>query len=457
VEKFGTKIVKFFFYWTGSDNLPISNINIHQTTAMKEELLHYVWRMHRFDLAELVTTQGEKVEILDFGEYNRHGGPDFFNVRIRIGETLWAGNVEMHLKASEWLRHGHQEDRAYDNVILHVVLDEDERVFRANGEPIPCLELRRRIPGRLSKTYRKLLHSEYWIPCQYQFYSVPEVTRDLWLDRLLVERLEHKTDAIARRLKDNRGDWEETFYQCLAMGFGLRINVEPFEQLSRSLPLKLLTKHRNNLFQIEALLFGQSGLLEQSFLDDYPQRLKKEYDFLAGKYGLIPLSAEQWKFLRLRPANFPTLRLAQLASLVYSSTHLVSKALAAESLIEIANMFNLKLSHYWYPHYVFDKISPKREKKLGRATIELIVINVIAPFLFLYGQHKAEERFKDQAVRLLEEIPSERNHLLDRWKELGLNPVSAYQTQALIQLKNEYCDKKKCLECAIGNAILGQV
>ncbi len=421
---------------------------------MKEDLLHYVWRLQRFDTAELQTTEGQPIRIQMIGEHNHHSGPDFTNARIEIGKTLWAGNVEMHLKASDWSSHQHQSDPAYDNVILHVVLDEDEKINRQNGSRIPCLELKKRISSKISKIYQKFLHNEYWISCQHHFYEVGHMTKVLWLDRLLVERLECKTIVIEKLLKEKTNNWESTFYQILAKNFGVKVNAEPFERLARTLPLSILGKHKNDLFQIEALLFGQSGLLNDDFEDEYPNRLKKEYQFLQKKYQLTPIEKTNWRFLRMRPANFPTIRIAQFAQLIFQSTHLFSKVLAAKNVKEIQNMFELKLSNYWQTHYVFDKESVKRNKSLGRNAIHLFIINTITPFLFLYGKWKDEEDYKDRAFQLLEEVPAEKNSIISKWEELGMLPKSAYETQALLQLKNEYCSKKRCLECSIGCGIL---
>ena len=421
---------------------------------MKEDFLHYLWRLKRFDFQNLRTTQGEEIIIQDVGEHNSNAGPDFLNARIQIGETLWAGNVEIHVRSSEWTKHQHQKDKAYNNVILHVVFEEDETAFRENGEAIPCLELTKRIPPKLSTSYIKLINNEYWIPCQHQLHTVKEITRNIWLDRLLVERLEQKTAYIKKVLDHNKYNWEETFYQILARNFGVKVNADPFELLARSIPLLTLAKHKSNLLQIEALLFGQAGLLEQDFEDDYPNQLKKEYQFLQKKYQLQAINTASWKFMRLRPANFPSIRIAQFATLIYQSVHLFSKVLAAQNVKEVENMFEVKLSNYWQTHYVFDKVSVKRKKSLGKGTIHLFVINTIAPFIFLYGQEKKEDRFKEKALQFLEELKPEKNSIISKWQELGIEPTSAYQTQALLQLKNEYCKNKRCLECAIGSAIL---
>lgn len=421
---------------------------------MTEDLLQFLWRTRRFEQTGLTTTEGDPLEIIHPGEYNTHSGPDFTNAKLRIGDTLWAGNVEMHLLASGWLQHRHQDDRAYDNVILHVVLEEDQPVPDKSGRRIPCLEMKRLIPARLDALYKKLLHNEYWIPCQHQFHEVPKMTRNLWLDRLLVERLEQKTAAIQVALDENRHDWEETFYQTLARNFGLKVNAEPFEMLAKSLPQHILAKQKDSLFQIEALLFGQAGMLSTECEDDYPQRLKKEYLFLQKKYGFTPLDPVVWKFLRLHPGNFPTLRLAQFARLVHQSAHLFSKILEIENQKDIEALFRVKLDGYWLTHYTFGKLSGKRPKSLGREAIRLLTINTIAPCIFLYGSLNGMPECKDKALRLLEELPPERNAIITGWEKLGQEPASAYQTQALLQLKNEYCSKKLCLQCAVGGAVL---
>ncbi|MCB0628657.1 MAG: DUF2851 family protein [Lewinella sp.] len=421
---------------------------------MQEDLLHFAWRLKRFDRSDLFTTDGQAIDILQFGEANRHAGPDFIDARVRIDNTLWAGNVEMHLKASDWTKHRHQEDRSYDNVILHVVLEEDEVIHRSDGQRIPCLELRRRIPQKLSRIYKSLLQNEHWIPCQHLWFRVEDSVKVLWLDRLLVERLEDRTTGMSERLTANGQDWELTLYQLLARGFGTRINVEPFEQLARSLPLNILQRYKNSLFQLEALLFGQATLLDEDFAEEYPRKLQKEYHFLRRKHKLKPIPGQQWKFLRMRPANFPTIRIAQFAMLIHQSTHLFSKMLAAKNVPEIEHMFDLKISNYWRDHYTFGKVSTPRQKALGRSMIHLLIINVIAPLLFLYGKSRSEESCKDLAIKLLEEIPAEKNHIIQKWKTLGLEVHTAYESQALLQLKHEYCEKKRCLECAVGGAFL---
>lgn len=421
---------------------------------MRESFLHFLWRSRRFNAQNLLSTENHPIEILHIGEHNTHAGPDFFNARLRIAQTLWAGNVEMHLRSSEWLAHGHSKDPAYDNVVLHVVLEDDQPVFRPNGERIPCLELRGRIPPKLLENYQRLEHEQAWIPCQHFFRNVPEVLRLNWLDRLLVERLEQKTAAVAEALQATGNHWEEAFYRSLAHSFGLKVNAEPFEALARSLPSLILAKHKSSLLQLEALLFGQAGFLQEKHLDDWPKELQREYRHLAHKYGLVPLAASQWKFLRLRPASFPTLRLAQFAALVHQSAHLFSKTLEAQNLRELENLFELRPGDYWNEHFQFDKLSAKRDKPLGRDFVHRLVINTIVPFLFHYGKTKGLEDPQKRAVALLEELPPETNTIVEGWEVLGLKARHAFQAQALLQLKTRYCDEKRCLECAVGAAIL---
>lgn len=421
---------------------------------MKEDFLHYIWRLQRFDQSHLFTTDGQPIQLLAIGDYNIHAGPDFSNARVRIGDTLWAGNIEIHLRASQWLDHQHQKDPAYENVILHVVLEADQIIYHSNGEVIPCLELKNRIDLRLSKNYLRLIRQESWIPCQAQLASVAELTKSLWLDRLLVERLEDKTKAIQEILNQTNNNWEETFYRFLARSYGLQVNPDAFEQLARSLPFNLLGRHKGQLRQIEALFFGQAGLLDRDFSEEYPRQLQQEYQFLKSKYQLRSMPQGSWKFLRLRPANFPTIRIAQFAMLIHQSNHLFSKILAIQNIKEVENMFDRRVSLYWQDHYVFDKISPKKNKKLGKGTIHLFIINTIAPFLFLYGQQLGEEQYKDKALQLLEALQPEQNKIIKNWKVLGMSPESAYQSQALLQLKKHYCDQRRCLSCAIGHQII---
>ncbi len=421
---------------------------------LREDFLHYIWRFKQFDLQKLITTSGDTVHIYNFGQYNTDGGADFLNGKIELNGRVWYGNIELHINASDWHRHKHNDNPAYNNVILHVVFNADQTIIRSNGEAIPTVELRGRIPLKLKNTYLRLLNEKEWIPCANQIQNVPSFIKTSWLDRLTIERLEQKTQLIEASLNRNNNNWEETFYQMIARSFGLHINVDPFERVAQKLPLITLTKHKDNLFQLESLLFGQAGLLQGDFQETYPNRLKKEFDFLQKKHQLEPIPKTMWQFLRLRPPSFPTIRLAQFAALIHQSTHLFSKVLDVKTIEDIEELLVVKMSDYWQTHYVFDKESTKRKKTLGKSTIHLIVINTIAPLLFLYGQKKKDEDFKEKAIQLLEAIPAESNSVIKKWATLDLKPENAYQSQALLQLKKHYCKLKRCLHCNIGNNIL---
>jgi hypothetical protein len=420
---------------------------------MTEDFLHYVWRYKRLSWMGLKTTQGQSVDLLLVGEHNHHAGPDFTNARIRIDDTTWAGNVEIHIKASDWKKHGHQHDPAYNNVILHVVLDEDVPAFRANGERMPCLELRHYILPNLQQMYLRLISGSEWVPCQSHWPEVPQLTQTLWLERLLIERLEHKTADLQERFVANAGDWEETFFQLLSKTFGLTTNTQPFEQLSRSISFKLLHQHRHSLLHLEALLFGQAGFLEEDFVETYPRQLQQAYRFFQQKYQLVPIEKSNWKFLRMRPANFPTIRIAQLATLLYQSEHLLEKVLAARHIAELNHLFGYTPQPYWSTHYLLDKPASRKIKRIGHNRIHLLVVNAVAPLLFFYGQQHGDPSYQDRALDLLEALPAEDNNIINAWKKMGLQPKTSGSSQALIHLKQNYCNPRRCLHCAIGHTL----
>lgn len=421
---------------------------------MNENFIAYLWKFRLYKKGKLQTSKGENIEILQTGEENLQSGPDFFNAKIKIGDTIWAGNVEIHVKASDWLKHQHQTDDAYDNVILHLVYEADIAIKRRDGTPIPTLSLFRHIPPIMYQNFLYLQSSKDWIPCEKQISQIDGFTFSNWLDRLLIERLERKINPILQALEKNQNSWETTFYYFLARTFGGKVNSEPFELLAKSLPLEVLAKHKSQLFQIEALLFGQAGLLDKNFQENYPQSLKKEYHFLQQKFNLQPLQGHSWKFARMRPPNLPTIRLAQFASLIHQSSGLFSKVLAAQKLEDYHELFKVQLSDYWLTHYVFDKSSKKRNKSLGKSTINSILINTVVPMLFVYGKKRGQSDFSDRALKLLEELPPEKNSIMDKWKALEVKPRNAFESQALLQLKNEYCSPKRCLECAVGNKLV---
>ena len=420
---------------------------------MNEEFLQFIWEHGLFNRNNLLTIDGKPAEVIHVGQPNTDSGPDFFNARIRIGETTWAGNVEIHQKSSHWYRHHHNVDAAYDNVILHVVETFDLPVKVKNHE-LPTLVIS--YPSELLKNYEQLLKSERWIACEDKLSEVDPFILRFWFSSLMIERLQSKTGDILVLLEQNKNNWNDTFYQLLARNFGMKTNALPFELLARSLPLQILSKHKNDLFQTEALLFGQSGLLNESlFGDDYFLSLRKEYSFLYKKYGLSGIESHLWKFMRLRPINFPTIRIAQLAALINHSSALFSRVLETENLGELRKLFDVSASEYWDTHYNFNKISKDNHRKtLGESAFNNLVINTVVPILFVYGDQHMDQAMKDHALVLLENLAPESNQIIRKWNSLGIECRSAFETQALLQLKNSYCTDKKCLNCQLGAKII---
>jgi len=421
---------------------------------MTEAFLHHIWKFRLFNSRELATTDGEPVEVIRPGQHNTDAGPDFFNAQVKIGTTTWAGNVEIHQKSSEWNKHQHTIDSAYNNVVLHVVYEHDEEVFTQEHIRIVTVELKGRFDPGLFNNYLDLIGSRRWIPCENHIGNVDELTISKWLERMLIERLEIKSGFVLDTLAINKNNWEETFYQYLARNFGFYTNSLPFEILARSLPLQLLGKHKDQLKQIEALLFGQSGLLKPRLADIYGVELKAEYEFLRKKYSLLPMDCGQWKFLRLRPSNFPTIRIAQFAQMIHKSGLLFSRVMEIDSIKDFESIFSVGVSDYWNSHYTFDKLSSSQEKPLGEAGRMNIIINTVVPMLFAYGRFANEENFKNKAVRFLEEIPEEENAVISQWNALGITSENSARTQSLLHLKNTYCNLKKCLFCSVGNKII---
>lgn len=420
---------------------------------MTEEFLHYLWKFRLLD-KELISASGDSITVIHPGEHNHDSGPDFFNARIRFGNTTWAGNVEIHINASDWYRHNHQMDRAYDNVILHAVFENDIPVTDINGNQIPTLSMKNRFPETILLRYKDFLKNQRWIPCEQLIPGMDCFTFCQWSPGLVLEFQVEKMKRFSDTLEKCGYDWDECFYQQLARAFGFRINSLPFELLAKSIPGKLLKKYAPNLFQLEALLFGQAGLLFNSFLEDFPKQLYCEYEFIRQKHALKPVSPGVWKFLRLRPSNFPTIRIAEFAALMHRREDLFSAILASDNLDTIRRLFMIRASDYWSTHFVFDKLSPERTRLLGNASIDLLISNFVVPFLFFYGETKKENALKEKGVSILEQLPGETNADINRWKQVGLPATNALQTQALILLKRNYCDLKKCLDCRIGNVLL---
>jgi hypothetical protein len=422
---------------------------------MSEDFLYFLWQFQYFNKDDLRTTSNESLQILSVGVRNTNSGPDFHHARVLIEGIEWAGNVEIHVKSSDWHLHTHTHDRAYDSVILHIVWENDGLINRPDGSTLPTLELKTRTAPPLFRNYKALLDSNEVIPCANQFGDVPDLQKHSMLDRAMMQRLERKAEFVHELLKQNQHDWEETAYQLLAHNFGFKINSEASLRLAQGVPLKVLQKHRDNLSQIEALLMGQSGLAAEN-TDDYTQNLLKEYAFLAGKYDLLPhqLRPREWKYLRLRPANFPTVRLAQLAALIQQQPSLFSLFVYAENFESLRLALRVKQSEYWQKHYLFGKEASQKVAGLGQSSVENIVINTVVPLLVAYSQAKDNRDFLDKAIVLLEQLPAEKNHLTDHWEKLGLKTKTSFDSQAVIELYNHFCKSKKCLSCTIGTALL---
>jgi len=420
-----------------------------------EEFLHYIWKHALLDRSKLKTTEGKPIEIIQTGLHNHDSGPDFFSAKLKIDNTLWAGNVEVHINASDWNAHKHQFDDAYKNVILHVVWNNDANITIPGGFALHALELKNIVPHSIHAHYEEFRNSAKRIPCEDEIHKVNELTRVSWMDRLVAERLERKTSVIDTKLKKSINDWEETFYQTLLRNLGNPINTEPFERLGSALPYKILAKHRPNVFEIEALLLGQAGLLEGKFKDEYAQKLQKEYSYLKHKYGLTPITKAEWKFMRIRPPHFPTFRLAQLAAILTKHGRLFRLIMEAEKVDDVAKLLSVSPSEYWHTHYSFDKESPRKTSGImGKPMTEMLLINAIVPLLFTYGKNTGNEEACDKALELLHSLKAESNSVITKWASLKINAADAYETQALLQLKKEYCDKRKCIQCAIGHELL---
>ena len=419
---------------------------------MREEFLYYLWE-NRLTDKDLKTSEGEAVEVVATGYRNTDSGPDFLEAKIQIGDKLWAGHVEIHVKSSDWNRHGHQADKAYKNVILHVVYENDTKV-----NDIPTLELKGHFDETLFANYQMFISSKGWIPCEKSIGQVPLFTRLSWLDRMAVERLEGKSETVTKILNANQFDWEDALYKLLMRYFGLKVNNEAFEYLANILPFKTLLKHADNLLQVEAMLMGCAGFLEDDFTEDYPLLLKREFAVMKAKFNLLTMPAERWRFMRMRPSNFPTIRLAQMAQLIHKNGCLFSKTREAKSGDEVKALFDVKASEYWETHWRFNQLpqcdSRKTAKHLGDATANILIINAVAPLLFCYGKLHKDESVCETAMQFLEETEAEDNAIIRHFAQCGVKADNAMQTQALLHLYSYFCKRKRCLECRIGNVLM---
>ena len=423
-----------------------------------EQLLQYTWKFKFFPLKELMTSDGELVEVIDPGKLNHDAGPDFINAKIRINGTVWAGNVEIHDKSSDWYLHGHDKNRDYDNVILHVAAVLDTAVMKSNGQYVPQVQLD--VPPHVQAHYDELRRTEEYPACYKVIPDLPSLTVHSWMAALQAERLERKTDDIRHRVELCNGSWEDAYFMTLARNYGFGINGDVFELWAQNIPLSAVAHHRDDLFQIEAIFMGQAGLLEldavpesyqqQALNDGYFARLRNEYQYLAHKFSMKPIDFKLWRFLRLRPQNFPHIRIAQLANLYYQQKAGLSQMIECETIDELKAVLSSQVTPYWETHYAFGATSAKNEKHLSRGSLNLLMINTAIPMLFAYGRHRSKEVLCDKAFDFLEQLKAENNHIIRMWQQVGLPVKSAGDSQALIQLKKAYCDKKDCLRCRFG-------
>ncbi|MBQ4549045.1 MAG: DUF2851 family protein [Bacteroidales bacterium] len=411
---------------------------------MKEEFIYYLWENRLLHL-DLKTTDNEEITILSVGIRNHDSGADFVNARIKIGDALWAGQVEIHVRASDWFKHNHHNDANYDSVILHVVYENDTDSLK-----IPTLEIKDKFDISIFHKYNWFFGSRNWIPCGEFVGGVQNFTLISWLDRMLVEHLENECKDLDFKLKNNHYDWEQAFYQRLMRYFGLKVNNDSFEYLSRILPLNLLLRHRDNDIYIESMMFGCAGFLERDFEEDYPSLLKRDFMMLKSKFGLKVMPLSNWKFLRLRPPNFPTIRIAQLAKIITKNGNMFSKIRDADDIQEIKDLFDVELNSYWDNHFQFDKTSKvERRKILGKTAVDLIIINAIVPMLFYYGHTHSLESYKEKAMSFLEQIEAEDNLIIRNFQNSGVVLQNAFQTQAILYMYKYYCKRRRCLECRI--------
>ena len=417
---------------------------------MPEILLHYIWQKKAFLPFPQTTTDGKRVEVIDVGIHNADAGPDFFNAKIRINGIIWVGNIEIHVNSSDWFRHHHHTDPAYDNIILHVVKKADKKVYNSQGDAITQCELK--YPQDQEQLERWL--QDKLALCNFKLEQDPSLLTDSWKTALLNDRICKKNNAIKQLLKIVNHNWEEAFYITLAHNFGFHTNSTPFELTAQQTPLAFLLKHRNNLFQVEAILFGQAGLLNpQTATDDYSKLLLKEYLFLQKKFNLTPIDSYLWKMLRMRPQNFPHVRIAQFAALIHNSEFLFSKIIGTTDLKQLRKFFDIQTSEYWTTHYCFNKKSNSAIKNIGKNAQDLLIINTVMPYQYAYAEYRNNLIGKQNALQLLNHIPAEHNHIIDQWKLLGLNIKNAADSQSFIHLYQNYCLVQRCMHCDVGYQI----
>jgi hypothetical protein len=425
---------------------------------MNEDFLQYIWRFQRFHGNGLFTTDGQEVQVIKTGTQNRDAGPDFLNARLRIGDTIWAGNVEVHIQASDWFKHRHQDDRAYDTVVLHVVYTADAEVKNGSGETIPTLCIKDRFDYQTWRYFKSWLKADSFIACENMVKQVPSIVKSATVQAASIDRLKAKSSYCLDHLTETQGDIEEVFYRMLLRAFGLKVNALPFEQLSRLTPFSLLRKLWTDPLDLEALLLGQAGFLESpAELSDYVLDLQLRYAFQQNKFGLKPMPKSAWKLFRLRPPNFPQVRLAQLAKFYHIHGAVAQKVIDMNDIGALQGLFDLVLDHeFWKNHFTLDKSSPPSLKHLGKGSARLILVNAVVPFLFALGRYNQDEEIGERAVSWLEQLPAEQNEVVSRFISLDFKAMNALESQGLLQLKKSACDEKKCLTCKTGIYLLNQ-
>ncbi|WP_125722471.1 DUF2851 family protein [Flavobacterium ustbae] len=420
---------------------------------MKEDFLHYIWKFRKFDSLNLKSAQDEPITIIKTGDYLELSGPDFFNAHIEIGNQKWAGNVEIHLKSSDWYLHNHEKDPAYKNVILHVVWENDTAIFRENNTEIPVLVLKDYVSKEIVESYNALISPKTWISCERQLKEIDSFVFKNWQERLFFERLERKSKFIYQLLGETNQDWEAVLFCLLAKNFGLNTNGNSFLQISKAIPFSVIRKESFEVENLEALLFGTSNLLEAEKEDVYYKDLKFRYFYLLHKYQIEKTHTDPLQFFKLRPDNFPTIRLSQLAALYHKHQNLFSKIIDLKSVNDVYRLLNVSASLYWQNHYQFDKESPKKSKMLSKSFIDLLIINTIIPLQFAYSSVLGESIAED-LIDFINEVTSEKNAIIDKFNSFGIKSKTAFESQTLLELKNEYCERKSCLKCAIGIELL---
>lgn len=420
---------------------------------MKEDFLHYLWKFKKFETENLKTFNGEPITIINSGSYLQLAGPDFFNAQVSIANQKWAGNVEIHIKSSDWYVHHHERDEAYESVILHVVWEHDTEIYRKDNTEIPVLELKKYVAKEVLKNYLSLMTPKSWIYCEKQLNTIDEFELKNWQERLFFERLERKSNQIEELVQQLNKDWEAVLFCLLAKNFGLNTNGELFLRIAQSIPFSIIRKESFEFENLEALLFARSGLLNTEKEDRYFKDLYTRNQYLSNKYQLEESIIEPVQFFKHRPDNFPTIRLSQLANLYHSQQNLFSKLIQLNSIQSIYDIFKISVSPYWQQHYQFDKESPKKKKLLTKSFIDLLVINTIIPLQFSYAKSQGKEISED-LIHLMQQVATEKNSIVDKFNSFGIKSKNALDTQSLLQLKNEYCNKSKCLECAIGIKLL---